>query len=233
MFTFNFSGWLCSSPTHAGGLFAIDRRYFEELGYYDDGLEVWGGEQYELSFKIWQCGGKIKWVPCSRVGHVYRGPRPPGFSVPDKCKSRNQDPYVIDKVLKVTRICILFNFSVAFTCKHLFQNHKRVIEVWWEPKHREFYYIRQPVARYLDHGDISKQLAFKQNHKCKSFDWFMKHVALDMLTRFPELPPNVAWGAVKNVGTQTCLDSMNHGPGGNLALSGCHGGTNQVGICSL
>ena len=110
-----------------------------------------------------------------------------------------------------------------------FQNHKRVIEVWWEPKQREFYYTREPLARFVDPGDISKQLEFRRSHNCKSFDWYMENVAPDQLKKFPELPPNVAWGGLANEGTKTCVDSTSGEPGSTLGLGDCHGMGNQVG----
>lgn len=189
------------SPTHAGGLFAINREYFLELGAYDSGLLVWGGENFELSFKIWQCGGSIEWVPCSHVGHVYRGFMPYTFG---KLADKKKGPLITI-------------------------NYKRVIETWFDNKFKEFFYTREPMARYLDMGDITEPLALKNRLKCKSFQWFMDNIAYDVLDRFPELPANDAWGELRCVATDTCLDAMGRQPPSIMGLQHCHGfGNNQL-----
>ena len=156
------------SPLHAGGLIAVNREYFLKIGGYDPGLLVWGGEQYELSFKIWMCGGRIIWVPCSRVGHVYRAMVPYGFG----------------KLVAGVKGADVIN-----------TNLKRVVETWFDDEHKQYFYTRQPLARYLDHGDITAQLMYRRT--CRSFSWFMTNVASNVYEDFPRLPQNVFWGQIK------------------------------------
>lgn len=60
------------TPTMVGSAFVIRKDYFEYLGYYDTGFELWGGENLELSFKAWMCGGEMYQAFCSHVGHMFR-----------------------------------------------------------------------------------------------------------------------------------------------------------------
>ncbi|EPY73789.1 N-acetylgalactosaminyltransferase 7 isoform 2 [Camelus ferus] len=187
------------SPAMAGGLFAIERDFFFELGLYDPGLQIWGGENFEISYKIWQCGGKLLFVPCSRVGHIYRLEGWQG----------NPPPIYVGS-------------------SPTLKNYVRVVEVWWD-EYKDYFYASRPESKALAYGDISELKKFREDHNCKSFKWFMEEIAYDVTSHYPLPPRNVEWGEIRGFETAYCIDSMGRTNGGLVELGPCHRmGGNQL-----
>lgn len=57
--------------------FAINKDFFFEMGGYDEGLILDGGENIDLSFRSWHCGGGIFEIPCSKVALFVDFTNPP------------------------------------------------------------------------------------------------------------------------------------------------------------
>ncbi|XP_071962701.1 N-acetylgalactosaminyltransferase 7-like isoform X2 [Antedon mediterranea] len=198
------------SPVLAGGVFAIDKKYFFELGAFDDGLEMWGGENYELSFKVWMCGGSLVWVPCSRVAHAYRFDGRPPYSFPKGTLQFIQD-----------------------------KNFARVAEVWMDDYKQYFYsrksYLYSPSIKL---GDLTKPIQFRASHKCKSFRWFLENIANDLVKHFPLPPLLLQSGEIRTFDTNhKCMDTRGIQPGttgGRVGLYKCHGqGGNQEQVIAM
>uniref|UniRef100_A0A3Q3DJM8 Polypeptide N-acetylgalactosaminyltransferase n=1 Tax=Hippocampus comes TaxID=109280 RepID=A0A3Q3DJM8_HIPCM len=134
-------------PVMAGGLFSIDKKYFYQLGAYDPGLEVWGGENMEISFKVWMCGGQIEIIPCSRVGHIFRG----------------QNPYQFPKDRRKTVERNLARVAEVWLdeYKELFYGHG---------------YRHLLDKSSNDIGDLTQQIQLRAKLKCKSFKWYLDNV---------------------------------------------------------
>ncbi|XP_043862049.1 putative polypeptide N-acetylgalactosaminyltransferase 11 isoform X1 [Drosophila santomea] len=130
-----------------GPVFAIDRRWFWHLGGWDEGLQDYGGDALELSLKVWQCGGLILAVPCSRVGVIHKSDELEAQMTPNRNPS-----------LQVQK------------------NFKRVVDVWFD-EYKLHFYRYNPRLRNLTAESLDKQRDLRRRLNCKSFGWYRSQVA--------------------------------------------------------
>ncbi len=50
-------------PVNLWPIFELNIYSFLHQGSYDEEMDVWGGENLEMSFRVWQCGGVLETVP--------------------------------------------------------------------------------------------------------------------------------------------------------------------------
>lgn len=55
----------CRTPIIAGGLFVIDKDYFNHLGKYDSAMDIWGGENFGESLLFLICLATLASLPKS------------------------------------------------------------------------------------------------------------------------------------------------------------------------
>lgn len=138
------------SPGTSGGIFAMRKDWFQDLHLFDPGMEQWGGDHFELTMKVWRCGGIIEIVPCSRIGHLFREPVHRPYDV--------EIPKVVRNYARLARI---------WTKDHLEYFYKVKAEA-------RSMRIEGMDALEAIHDKLVREL------QCKDMQWYLDHVDVEM-----------------------------------------------------
>ena len=194
-----------NSPAMAGGLFTVMRNTFIKYGTYDKQMKIWGGENIEMSLRVWMCGGSIEVIPCSHVGHIFRA-----FNAHERG---------------------LKNTSIGLESE---KNKARTALIWLDDPDFEAYKRSDPWSQSslatIDQtdNDFQSRIRWKNSSKmqCKSSNWYFTNI-------FPELwRPNFreieksfieksGYGRIKSLQLPNyCFQG--DGPGASLLLNHCN-----------
>ena len=162
------------TATLVGCALAANKKNFYEFGSFDDAMNIWGGENIELAFRTWLCGGQVLTHPCSRIAHVFK---------PFSYRFDGDREKIVQKNLM--RIAELWmgdwkKFFYAATYS-------------WEFKHTYF--------TEKDKYTLQKRQNLKKRLGCREFDWYMKTIVPEIPTP-PE--DATYFGEIANEKTEAC-----------------------------
>ncbi len=167
------------SPTLVGCAIAVNKTYFYSIGAFDEEQYNWGGENLELAFRAWQCGGSVITLPCSRVGHIFR-------PLPDRI---GDGEWMISWQKNLMRVADVWMDDY----KKYFYSSTRV----YTPRRVE--YTTEEKA------SLQKRFRLRKELKCKSFDWYLKNIVPEL----PLPPRHSLYhGEVTNYGSKACWQVM-------------------------
>lgn len=187
-------------PIMSGGLLAISRKWFFEIGGYDSTMKGWGGENLDQSLRIWRCGGEIVSAPESYVAHMWRGG-----------DSRTKAKYKV---------------GAGDAVKNRARAVKAHVGPWYE-KTLTFPSFDQWKGKDLDTSSITDAIS---GLKCETFEWYLnrfKHIYRDAGVLPSEVFQIEAVGS-GDASTPLCLELKkmrwtNFGSADDVVLKECTG----------
>ncbi|XP_067660350.1 polypeptide N-acetylgalactosaminyltransferase 5-like [Haliotis asinina] len=156
------------SPALQGSAIVVRRSYFMSIKGFDEGLNIWGGEQLELALKVWMTGGRVETVPCSIVGHVFKDN--------PNVNTQKEEDVVTKNVLRIAEIWMdeYADFVIA-NCRA--DSHNGHL----------------PTFTSKEVESIHEGRIFRDRMGSKSFKWYLDHVFPELQIPSRE---DLLWGEI-------------------------------------